>query len=77
MVTVSGSTWCSPPPTSPTGPPNDTVKEVVPLPHEVERGRHDQRAPPFVVDGEHRHVGLAGAGRKHDHASPSMTLPSS
>ena len=50
------------------------AQEVVPLPHEVERRRDDERAAPHGVDRQDRDVRLAGAGRQHDDAAPACAL---
>ena len=46
-------------------------EKIVPLAHQVERRRDDQRAATLVVDGHDRHVALARAGGQHDDASTS------
>jgi hypothetical protein len=50
-------------------------EEVVPLPHEIERGGDDQGVTTFVVDREHREVTLAGARREYDDPAPARSLP--
>ena len=45
------------------------AQQVVPLAHEIERRRDDQRAAPLVVDRQAGDVGLARAGRQHDDAA--------
>ena len=48
------------------------AQQVVPLAHEIERRRDDQRAAPLGVDRHARDVRLAGAGRQHDHAATAL-----
>ena len=63
------ATSCSPPPTTPTGHAERRREKIVPLAHQIERRRDDQRAAPLVVDGHDRHLRLAGAGGQHDDAA--------
>ena len=58
---MSARTSCSPPPTRPTGPPNETREKIVPLAHQIERRRDDQRAAALVVDG---HASPRGSCRR-------------
>ena len=75
MQTVSGSTTWSPPPMTPTVAPEPVAQQAVPLRHEIERRRDDQRLAPDRVDGEQRHLGLAGPRRQDDQSSSVRRAP--
>ena len=50
-------------------------EQVVPLPHEVERGGDDEGAAPLVVDGEDRDVALPGPRRQDHHTAALLPAP--
>ncbi len=50
-------------------------KEIIPLPHKVERRGYHQGAALLLRDGHHRDVRLAGARREHHDASPMCAAP--
>ena len=74
-MTVIGCTSWSPPPTTPIGHAERRAQQVVPLAHEIERRRDDERAPADVVDRQDGDVRLARAGRQHDDAASAGCAP--
>ena len=56
-------------------PSEALAQQPVPLPHEVERRGDDDGVAAHRVDGEQRHLGLAGAGRQDDDAAPLRRAP--
>jgi hypothetical protein len=51
------------------------AQSVVPLAHQIQGRRDDQRAALAVVDGHVRDQGLARPGRQHDDAAETGGLP--
>src|SRR5690606_11153834 len=50
-------------------------QKVVPLAHQIERRRDDERTATLLIDGHDRHVALAGSGGEHDDAAPGRGEP--
>ena len=55
--------------------PEGRAEQVEPLSDQVERGRDDERAAALVVDGEERHVALAGPRGQDDDAATAVSPP--
>ena len=56
-------------------PPEPLAQQPVPLPHEVEGGRHDDGVAAHRVHGQQRHLGLAGPRRQDDDPAPLRGPP--
>src|SRR4051812_48246156 len=63
-------------PYQPDRPPERYRQKIVPLAHQIERGRDHERAAALVVDRHDRDVALASAGGQDDDAATSRPSPS-